>query len=81
MGRILGVARVGDTSRELERVVARPQLRVLRFQLRDAPLLLGDPRAKRRHLGLAVGVALAIAGFHSSFSQKLTCILLGPQPE
>ena len=31
MGRILGVARAGDTSRELERVVARPELGVLRF--------------------------------------------------
>jgi hypothetical protein len=31
MGRVVGVARVGDPSRELERVVARPELRVLRF--------------------------------------------------
>ena len=38
MGRVVGVARVEDPSRELERVVARPELRVLRFQLREAPL-------------------------------------------
>ena len=38
MGRVVGVARVGDTSRELERVVARPQLRVLHFHMRELAL-------------------------------------------
>ena len=52
--------RSGTPSRELERVVARPELRVLRFQLREAPFELCDARAERRDLGFAVGVALAI---------------------
>ena len=60
MGRVVGVARVGDPSRELERVVAAPQLRVLRLQLREAALELRDARAKRRDLGLAVVVALGV---------------------
>ena len=46
MGRVVGVARVGDPSRELERVVARPELRVLRLQLREAPLELRDAGAE-----------------------------------
>ena len=50
----------GTPSRELERVVARPELGVLRFQLREAPFELCDARAERRDLGFAVGVALAI---------------------
>ena len=56
MGRVVGVARVGDPSRELERVVARPELRVLHFQLREAALELRDARAERRDLGLALVV-------------------------
>ena len=50
MGRVVGVARVGDPSRELERVVARPELGVLHLQLREAPFELCDARAERRHL-------------------------------
>ena len=50
--------RSGTPSRELERVVARPELGVLRFQLREAPFELCDARAERRDLGFAVGVAL-----------------------
>ena len=53
-------SRGSGTSRELERVVARPELGVLRFQLREAPFELCDARAERRDLGFAVGVALAI---------------------
>ena len=66
MGRVVGVARVGDPSRELERVVARPELRVLRLQLREAPLELRDARAKRRDLRLAIGVALGVFGLLAS---------------
>ena len=62
MGRIVGVARVKDPSRELERVVIAPQLRVLRFQLREAPLELCDARTVRLDLGLEVGVALVVLG-------------------
>ena len=62
-GRVVGVARVGDPSRELERVVARPELRVLRLQLREASLQFRDARAERLDLGLAVGVALGIFRF------------------
>ena len=60
MGRVVGVARVGDPSRELERVVARPELRVLHLQLRESTLELSDARAERRDLGFAVGVALGV---------------------
>ena len=49
-GRVVVVARVGDPSRELERVVARPELGVLHLQLREAPFELCDARAERRHL-------------------------------
>ena len=52
----------GTPSRELERVVARPELRVLHLQLREAALELRDARAKRLDLGLAIGVALAVFG-------------------
>ena len=65
MGRIVGVARVKDPSRELERVVVvdlRPQLRVLHFHLRKAALELRDAGAERLDLGLAVGVALGVLG-------------------
>ena len=79
MGRVVGVARVGDPSRELERVVVvdlRPQLRVLHFHLRKAALELRDAGAERLDLGLAVGVALANDKFVSHdfhhASQKLS---------
>ena len=36
----------GTPSRELERVVARPELRILRLQLREAPLELRDAGAE-----------------------------------
>ena len=65
-GRVVGVARVGDPSRELERVVARPELRVLRLQLREASLQFRDARAERLDLGLAVGVALGVFGLLAS---------------
>ena len=60
MGRVVGVARVGDPSRELERVVARPELRVLHLQLREAALELRNSGAERRDLGLAIVVALGV---------------------
>ena len=52
MGRVVGVARVGDPSRELGRVVARPELGVLRFHLRELALELRDAGAERLDLGL-----------------------------
>ena len=56
----------GNLSRELERVVARPELRVLRFHLRELALELRDAGAERRDLGLAVGVALGVFGLLAS---------------
>ena len=50
----------GNLSRELERVVARSELRVLRFHLRELALELRDARAERRDLGLAIVVALGV---------------------
>ena len=48
----------GTPSRELERVVARPELRVLHLHPRELPLELCDARTEGLDLGFAVGVAL-----------------------
>ena len=62
MGRVVASRGSGNPSRELERVVAAPQLRVLHLQLREASFELRDARAERRDLRLAVGIALGVFG-------------------
>ena len=56
----------GTPSRELERVVAAPQLRVLHLQLRETALQFRDARAERRDLGLALVVAMGVFGLLAS---------------
>ena len=81
---------LGTPSRELERVVARPELRVLHFQLREAALELRDARAERRDLGLAFVVALGGFGlgqyssaevFFTPLSKLASSIVIGRKAE
>ena len=91
MGRVVGVARVGDPSRELERVVARPELRVLRLQLREAPLYVARPAGRQfccgqRYLSFFEDqidlfqrgfCTWGVAAEHSTVSLRALCKLLG----